>query len=148
MWSVGFEYCGQVDGVRFVNDSKGTNPDASIKAVEAIDGGIVLIAGGYDKGSSYEELIKAFNGKVQHMVLLGKTAEKIKETGEKLGFTGSIIVKDMEECAEGRLPGWRSRAIRSFFLLRAPAGICTPALNKGANTLKTVSQDWKNKGAG
>ncbi|MCI7300268.1 UDP-N-acetylmuramoyl-L-alanine--D-glutamate ligase [Ihubacter massiliensis] len=94
------EYCGQVDGVRFVNDSKGTNPDASIKAVEAIDGGIVLIAGGYDKGSSYEELIKAFNGKVKHMVLLGKTAEKIKETGEKLGFTSSIIVKDMEECVK------------------------------------------------
>ena len=94
------EYCGQIDGVRFVNDSKGTNPDASIKAVEAMEGGIVLIAGGYDKGSSYEELIKAFNGKVKHMVLLGKTATKIKETAEKLGFTNSIIVKDMEECVK------------------------------------------------
>lgn len=94
------EFCGQVDGVRFVNDSKGTNPDASIKAVEAIDGGIILIAGGYDKGSSYEELIKAFDGKVKHMVLLGKTAQKIKETAEKQGFENSIIVKDMEECVK------------------------------------------------
>ncbi|MCQ4637195.1 UDP-N-acetylmuramoyl-L-alanine--D-glutamate ligase [Anaerovorax odorimutans] len=94
------EYCGQVDGVRFVNDSKGTNPDASIKAVEAIDGGIILIAGGYDKGSSYEELIQAFDGKVKHLVLLGKTAAKIKETAEKMGFTDSIIVKDMEECVK------------------------------------------------
>lgn len=94
------EFCGQVDGVRFVNDSKGTNPDASIKAVEAIKGGIILIAGGYDKGSSFDELIKAFNGKVKYMVLLGKTAPKIKETAEKLGFTNSIIVKDMEECVK------------------------------------------------
>lgn len=94
------EFCGQVDGVRFVNDSKGTNPDASIKAVEAIKGGIILIAGGYDKGSSFDELIKAFDGKVRHMVLLGKTAPKIKETAEQLGFTNSIIVKDMEECVK------------------------------------------------
>lgn len=94
------EFCGQVDGVRFVNDSKGTNPDASIKAVEAIKGGIILIAGGYDKGSSFEELIKAFDGKVKHMVLLGKTAPKIKETAEALGFQNSVIVKDMEECVK------------------------------------------------
>ena len=94
------EYCGEVHGVRFVNDSKGTNPDASIKAVEAIKGGIVLIAGGYDKGSSYEELIRSFDGKVKHMVLLGKTAPKIKEAAEKLGFRNSVIVKDMEECVK------------------------------------------------
>ncbi|MBP3384645.1 MAG: UDP-N-acetylmuramoyl-L-alanine--D-glutamate ligase, partial [Firmicutes bacterium] len=56
------EYCGEVEGVRFVNDSKGTNPDASIKAVQAIKGGIVLIAGGYDKGSEFDELIEAFDG--------------------------------------------------------------------------------------
>lgn len=94
------EFCGQIDGVRFVNDSKGTNPDASIKAVEAMKGGIVLIAGGYDKGSSFEELIKSFQGKVKHMVLLGETASKIKETAEKLEFYNSIIVKDMEECVK------------------------------------------------
>lgn len=94
------EYCGEVDGVRFVNDSKGTNPDASIKAVQAIKGRIILIAGGYDKGSSFEELIRSFDGKVKHMVLLGKTAPRIKETAEKLGFTNSVIVKDMEECVK------------------------------------------------
>ena len=51
------EFCGEVDGVRFVNDSKGTNPEASIKAIDAMKGGIILIAGGYDKGSSFDELI-------------------------------------------------------------------------------------------
>ena len=94
------EFFGQVDGLGVVNDSKGTNPDASIKAVEAIDGGIILIAGGYDKGSSFEELIKAFKGKVKHMVLLGKTAPRIKETAEKLGFANCIMAKDMDECVK------------------------------------------------
>ena len=92
------EFCGEVDGVRFVNDSKGTNPEASIKAIEAMKGGIILIAGGYDKGSDFDELIEAFNGKVKHMVLLGKTAPAIKETAEKYGFMNSVIVNDMEEC--------------------------------------------------
>ncbi len=92
------EFCGEVGGVRFVNDSKGTNPEASIKAIDAMKGGVILIAGGYDKGSSFEELIAAFDGKVKHMVLLGKTAPLIKETAEKMGFNNSVIVKDMEEC--------------------------------------------------
>lgn len=92
------EFCGEIDGVRYVNDSKGTNPDASIKAIEATDGNIILIAGGYDKESTYEEFIGAFNGKVKKLVLLGKTAVKIKETAEKMGFTNIIMAKDMEEC--------------------------------------------------
>ena len=94
------EYAGQVNGVRFVNDSKGTNPDSSIKAVEAIDGGIILIAGGYDKGSDFTEFIEAFNGKVKHMMLLGVTAPKIKEQAEALGFTNCVMCKDMDECVE------------------------------------------------
>lgn len=92
------EYSGEINGVRFVNDSKGTNPDASIKALEAIDGGIVLIAGGFDKGSSFEELIKAFIEKGRALVLLGKTAPQLKATAEGMGFTNIITVKNMEEC--------------------------------------------------
>ena len=59
---------------------------------------IILIAGGYDKGSSFDEFIGAFDGRVKAMMLLGKTAAKIKETAEKAGFTNSIILKDMEAC--------------------------------------------------
>lgn len=94
------EPAGEINGVKFVNDSKGTNPDASMKALEAIKGGIILIAGGYDKNSEFEGLINAFNGKVKKMVLLGATAGKIKETGERLGFTDSVIAADMEECVK------------------------------------------------
>ena len=92
------EYVGTVDGIRFVNDSKGTNPDSSIKAVQAVEGNILLIAGGYDKGADFKELIEAFDGKVKYMLLLGKTALKLKEQAEALGFTKSILCKNMDEC--------------------------------------------------
>jgi UDP-N-acetylmuramoylalanine--D-glutamate ligase len=94
------EFSGEVDGVRFVNDSKGTNPDASIKAIEAMKGGVILIAGGYDKGSVYEEFINAFDGKVKHLLLLGKTAPKIRETAERLGFMNITMCRDMDECVK------------------------------------------------
>ncbi len=94
------EFSGEVDGVRFVNDSKGTNPDASIKAIEAMKEKIILIAGGYDKGSDYEDFINAFQGRVKHLILLGKTASKIKETAERLGFTDITMAKDMDECVK------------------------------------------------
>ncbi len=94
------EFSGEVDGVRFVNDSKGTNPDASIKAIEAMKENIILIAGGYDKGSVYDEFVKAFPGRVKHLMLLGKTGPKIKETAEHYGFTKITMCKDMDECVK------------------------------------------------
>lgn len=92
------EYVAEIQGVRFINDSKGTNIDASIKAIEAVEAPIILIAGGYDKGASFESFIEAFNGKVKALVLMGRTAPKIKEDAEKKGFTNIIMAKNMEEC--------------------------------------------------
>lgn len=92
------ELCNEIDDIRFVNDSKGTNPDASIKAIEAMKNNIILIAGGYDKDASFDEFVKAFDGRVKTLLLMGKTATKIKEAAEKAGFTESIILKDMEAC--------------------------------------------------
>ncbi|WP_206460517.1 UDP-N-acetylmuramoyl-L-alanine--D-glutamate ligase [Anaerovorax sp. IOR16] len=94
------EFCSEIAGIRFVNDSKGTNPDASIKAIEAIKGNIILIAGGYDKNSKYEEFIRAFHGKVKALVLLGATAPKIRETAERLGYQTIFDEKDMGECVK------------------------------------------------
>ena len=103
------EACGEVNGVRFVNDSKGTNPDAAIKAIEAMKENIILIAGGYDKGSTYDEFIGAFGSSVKKLILLGATAPKIKETAERMGFTDIIMAEDMEDCVakayESAVPG-------------------------------------------
>ncbi|SHJ14117.1 UDP-N-acetylmuramoylalanine--D-glutamate ligase [Geosporobacter subterraneus DSM 17957] len=91
------EFVDEISGIRFINDSKGTNPDASIKAVEAVKEPIILIAGGMDKGNSFETFIEAFQGKVKYMVLIGETANKIKETALQMGFDHCQIVKDMED---------------------------------------------------
>lgn len=91
------EFVEEISGVRYVNDSKGTNPDASIKAIEAFKGNIILIAGGYDKGSTFEEFISSFNGKVKNLILLGKTAELIKTTAESLGYHDTIMAEDLKD---------------------------------------------------
>ena len=87
-------------GVRYVNDSKGTNPDSTIKAIEATDTPIILIAGGYEKKSDFTELINMFNGKVKYLVLLGVTAERFKQTALKCGFADEHIIKcpSLESC--------------------------------------------------
>jgi len=92
------ELVGEINNIKFINDSKGTNPDASIKAVEAMDRPTILIAGGMDKGSQFEELIDAFKDKIKYLVLLGETAEKIKNTANEMGYFNVIIKKDLEEC--------------------------------------------------
>ena len=88
------------EGVRYVNDSKGTNPDSSIKALEAMETPVLLIAGGYDKKSSYEKFIKAFDGKVKKLLLLGTTAQAIRAAAIGLGYPEADILmcKDMDEC--------------------------------------------------
>ena len=56
------------NGVAYYNDSKGTNPDAAIRGIQAMNRPTVLIGGGYDKESSYDEWIQAFDGKVKKLV--------------------------------------------------------------------------------
>jgi len=94
------EFCGEYNGVKFYNDSKGTNPDASIKAVQGIEKPIILIAGGYDKKSLYDEFIKAFDHKVKAMVLLGQTADDIEVCARKYGFTNIFRVNNMDEAVK------------------------------------------------
>lgn len=91
------EYVDTIDGVKYYNDSKGTNPDASIKAVMAMKSPTILIGGGYDKGSSFDEWVLSFNGRIKTLVLLGETAEKIAATARKYGFTNIIMVQDLKE---------------------------------------------------
>ncbi|MBS7262235.1 MAG: UDP-N-acetylmuramoyl-L-alanine--D-glutamate ligase [Eubacteriales bacterium] len=80
------EYVTTIDGVDFINDSKGTNPDASIKAVEAVKGDMVVIAGGSEKKSDYRPFIRSFGGRVRHMVLIGRTAGEIAAAAKECGY--------------------------------------------------------------
>ncbi|MCR4909156.1 MAG: UDP-N-acetylmuramoyl-L-alanine--D-glutamate ligase [Lachnospiraceae bacterium] len=91
------EFVRRVNGVDYYNDSKGTNPDAAIKAVEAMSAPTVLIGGGYDKRSSYDEWIESFGSKVRALVLLGETADAIEKAARDHGFTEIHRVNTLEE---------------------------------------------------
>lgn len=84
-------------GVKYYNDSKGTNPDAAIQAIRAMPGPTVLIAGGYDKQSEYDTWIEEFAGKVKYLVLIGQTRDKIAECARAHGFNEIMYAEDMEE---------------------------------------------------
>lgn len=94
------EYVTTKNGVVFYNDSKGTNTDASTKAIEAMPKKTILIAGGYDKGVSFDEWVDSFGDKVKALVLLGNTKNKIKEAAEKKGFTNIHIVESLKDAVD------------------------------------------------
>ena len=85
-------------GVKYYNDSKGTNPDAAIQGIKAMSKPTVLIGGGYDKQSEYDEWIESFDGKVKCLVLIGQTREKIAECARKHGFDKIRFADTYEEC--------------------------------------------------
>ncbi len=94
------EFVAEKNQVAYYNDSKGTNPDAAIKGIKAMNRPTLLIGGGYDKDSSYDEWIQAFDGKVKKLVLVGATKEKIQEAALKLGFYDTILADTFEEAVE------------------------------------------------
>ena len=103
------EYVATKNGVVYYNDSKGTNPDAAIQGIKAMDRPTVLIGGGYDKGSEYDEWIESFDGKVKKLVLLGQTREKIAECARKHNFQDICFADTFEEamdiCVKEAKPG-------------------------------------------
>lgn len=94
------EYVTEKHGVRFYNDSKGTNPDAAIKGISAMNRPTLLIGGGYDKESSYDAWIESFHGKVRKLVLIGQTREKIAACARAHGFTDIILCGSLEEAVD------------------------------------------------
>lgn len=94
------EFVCEKQGVVYYNDSKGTNPDAAIKGIQSMSCRTVLIGGGFDKGSEYDEWIQAFDGKVKKLLLMGATREKIAAAAEKLGFLDYEFVDSLEEAVK------------------------------------------------
>lgn len=103
------EYVDTIDGVAYYNDSKGTNPDAAIKGIQAMVAPTLLIGGGYDKGSEYDEWIEAFDGKVKWLVLIGQTAQKIADCAKRHGFNSIIFEENLQDavayCHENAVDG-------------------------------------------
>lgn len=103
------EFVATKRGVDYYNDSKGTNPDAAIQGIKAMDRSTVLIGGGYDKQSEYDEWIEAFDGKVKCLVLIGQTREKIADCARRHGVENIVLADTFEEafsvCVEQAEPG-------------------------------------------
>jgi UDP-N-acetylmuramoylalanine--D-glutamate ligase len=92
------EAVASIGGVAFYNDSKATNVDSSIKAVESFASGIILILGGKDKGASYQPLIRSMKGRVKHVLLIGAAANKISaEIGDLFPKTFVTSLDDAVE---------------------------------------------------
>ena len=94
------EFVRELNDIMFVNDSKGTNPDSTIKAVKSYNKDMILIAGGKDKGSSFDELLEIAKENVVALVLLGETAPIIEEAAKEKGFDKIYIVNNMKEAVE------------------------------------------------
>lgn len=92
------EFCRELNGVRYYNDSKGTNVDAAVTALKALEKNIIIIAGGDGKGQDFEPFLAEFEGRVKHMILLGRDGRLIAEAADKAGFTDYSFAADMEEC--------------------------------------------------
>lgn len=103
------EFVATKKGVDYYNDSKGTNPDAAIKGIQAMCKPTILIGGGYDKQNEYDEWIDSFDGKVKYLILIGQTKEKIADCARKHGFTDIIFAENLKEvmqiCEEKAQPG-------------------------------------------
>lgn len=110
------EFVKEVNGVKYFNDSKGTNPASTIKAVGSFENNLLLIAGGYQKNADYTELLEIAKDKLKALILLGETKYDIKNTADKLGIE-SIIVNNLEEA----LNVAKDTSVRGDNVLLSPA---------------------------
>lgn len=94
------EFVDTIRGVSYYNDSKGTNPDASIKAVQAMRTPTIVIGGGYDKQIPFDDWIESFEDKVKLLILMGQTKDQIAETARQHGFHNIIMVEDLKEAVK------------------------------------------------
>ncbi len=89
-------------GVVYINDSKGTNVDSTLKAVQSMKAPTVLILGGYDKHTDFLPLCReiAASGMIQDVVLMGQTAKQIQRSLEEAGFSRTVRAYSMQEAVD------------------------------------------------
>ena len=90
------EFVDEVRGVKIYNDSKGTNVDSSIKAINSFTDPIIIIGGGYDKKIDYSDYVKAFTKNGKEMIILGETKEMLKDLCQKYSVKYKLV-DDMDQ---------------------------------------------------
>ena len=112
------EFVRELDGVRYINDSKGTNPASTIRAIEAMTRPTVLILGGFDKHADFSELFDAFGDTVKACVVLGQTKQQILDTAQRKGFGAICHAADSFEETVAKA---RALAVPGDTVLLSPA---------------------------
>lgn len=106
-------------GVTYINDSKGTNVDSTIKAVQSMKAPTVILLGGYDKHTDFMPLCREMiaSGQITHAVLLGETARQIQEQLEEAGYTAITRAYSMQDAVDKA----RALAVTGGNVLLSPA---------------------------
>lgn len=91
------EYVTTIDGVKYYNDSKATNPEAASRALQACTEPVVWICGGLDRGVDFKELIPVIQGRVKAVVALGQTAEILLLRAKEAGIKERVHVDTVEK---------------------------------------------------
>lgn len=121
------EFVREFEGVRYINDSKGTNPDSTIKAIECMKAPTVILLGGSEKNSDYSQMAQLIaDSNIRYAVLLGDTGEKIGLALDRAGYTsheycGHDFEKAIRCAKEKALQGWNvllSPACASFDMFK------------------------------
>jgi len=94
------EFVRALNGVTYVNDSKSTTPDSTIKALEAFNEKVILILGGSSKNNSFKKLVEMFDSHVKFLILLGETADEIEKAAKSAHFDKYAKVKTLKEAVE------------------------------------------------
>lgn len=118
------EFVAETAGIRFYNDSKATNPSATMKAIESFQAPIILIAGGLDRGSDYMELQNLFKSQIKAIIVLGETKEKLAHVARLAGITDIISISEHlppEQALQAAVREAYKRAIEGDVVLLSPA---------------------------
>jgi UDP-N-acetylmuramoylalanine--D-glutamate ligase len=101
------EYVATINGVRYYNDSKATNAQAAIKALEAFTEPVVWIGGGLDRGVDFKELVPVLRGRAKAVITYGQSKSILAERGRDAGVPAVQVVDNLEEAvtrAAGLVP--------------------------------------------
>jgi len=101
------EFVGSWRGVNYVNDSKATNPDAVLRALHSMDGRVVLIAGGKDKGFDYSVMRREVEEKVRSLILIGEASDRIRDalSGATEIFQAGSLPEAVRKATDLAAPG-------------------------------------------